>query len=503
MRGTTRRTTAMLSGILLLLAITIVRLEARPRPGAPPAQPQTSRVAVDADDIGGVVTSPNGPEAGVWVIAETTELPTKFRKIVVTDDQGRYLIPQLPKKNYSIWVRGYGLVDSPHVTATPGQNLNLTAVIAPDAHAAAQYYPADYWYSLAQVPPKSEFPGTGPQGNGINPAMKTQADWVWQMKAGCETCHQIGDKATRQIEPQLGTFPSLTAAWDHRVQVGQDGAGMTASMNNYGRDRGLAMLADWTDRIAKGELPPAPSRPQGIERNVVLTEWEWGAAATFAHDELTTDKRHPTVNANGTIYGVDWGNDDLLIVDPVEHTATSVRIPVRDEGVPPGKVQSMPQPSPYWGKQLYWYDPATATNMAIDSKGRVWMPARFRKPENQPAFCKEGSSLPYAKMQPIDRGWRQMEYYDPKTRKFTMVDTCFDNHHVTISDDEVVYGSGSRTGDIGWVDIKVLGSNARPGKIPGLVRRLLRRQRQRQIRSGRRQEVPDFRRVRNVRQPQR
>ncbi len=207
MRGTTRRTTAMLSGILLLLAITIVRLEARPRPGAPPAQPQTSRVAVDADDIGGVVTSSKGPEAGVWVIAETTDLPTKFRKIVVTDDQGRYLIPELPKKNYKVWVRGYGLVDSPHVEATPGKNLTLTAVIAPNARAAAQYYPADYWYSLAQVPPKSEFPGTGPQGNGINPAMKTQADWVWQMKAGCETCHQIGDKATREIEPQLGTFP--------------------------------------------------------------------------------------------------------------------------------------------------------------------------------------------------------------------------------------------------------------------------------------------------------
>ena len=349
--------TWLIFAVLLLSAI--VRIEAAPRKAAA-AQSAASAVAVDADDIGGVVTSSNGPEAGVWVIAETDQLPTKFRKIVVTDDQGRYLIPQLPVKKYKVWVRGYGLVDSPHVEAMPGKELNLTALIAPNAAAAAQYYPADYWYSLAQVPPKSEFPGTGPQGNGINPAMKTQADWVWQMKAGCETCHQIGDKATRQIEPQLGSFPTSLDAWDHRVRVGQDGTGMSASMDNYGRNRGLGMLADWTDRIAKGELPPAPSRPQGIERNVVLTAWEWGTAATFAHDELTTDKRHPTANANGTIYGVDWGNDDLLMVDPVEHTATRVRLPVREQGIPPGKVQSMPEPSPYWGKQLVLVRPGHA-----------------------------------------------------------------------------------------------------------------------------------------------
>ena len=68
-------------------------------------------VDVSAADIGGVVASSKGPEAGVWVIAETTDLPTKFARIVVTDDQGRYLIPNLPTANYSVWVRGYGLVE--------------------------------------------------------------------------------------------------------------------------------------------------------------------------------------------------------------------------------------------------------------------------------------------------------------------------------------------------------------------------------------------------------
>ena len=130
---------------------------------------QVSAVAIDGDDIGGVVSGPKGPEAGVWVIAETTDLPTKYAKIVVTDDQGRYLIPDLPKAKYQVWVRGYGLVDSQKVEAEPGRNLNLRAVVAPNDKAAAEHYPPIYWYSMLKVPAKSEFPGTGPKGNGINP----------------------------------------------------------------------------------------------------------------------------------------------------------------------------------------------------------------------------------------------------------------------------------------------------------------------------------------------
>src|SRR3954452_13334752 len=126
-------------------------------------------VAIDNDDIGGVVTGPGGPEAGGWGIAETTELTTRYAKMVVTDDQGRYVVPDLPKAKYKVWVRGYGLVDSPKVDSEPGKQLNLTAVKAPNEGAAAQYYPAIYWYSMINVPEASDFPGTGPTGNGINP----------------------------------------------------------------------------------------------------------------------------------------------------------------------------------------------------------------------------------------------------------------------------------------------------------------------------------------------
>src|SRR6266545_7075246 len=145
-------------------------------------QQSTLAVNIGDSDLGGVVTSANGPEAGVWVIAETTDLPTKFVKIVVTDDQGRYVLPELPKANYSVWVRGYGLVDSPKVQSAPGKILNLTAMVAPNAAAAAEYYPAQYWLSMAKMPDSSEFPGTGHGGNGINPNIKSQPQFLREFK---------------------------------------------------------------------------------------------------------------------------------------------------------------------------------------------------------------------------------------------------------------------------------------------------------------------------------
>ena len=140
-----------------------------------PARAQQATVAIDNDDIGGVVSGPNGPEAGVWVIAETTELPTKFAKIVVTDDQGRFVIPDLPPRvNYEVWVRGYGLVDSPKLRAKPGQQLKLTAVPAPNEAAAAHYYPAIYWFTLLKIrPPRISaaapiFPRTSRRTSGVS-----------------------------------------------------------------------------------------------------------------------------------------------------------------------------------------------------------------------------------------------------------------------------------------------------------------------------------------------
>ncbi|HET7159726.1 MAG TPA: carboxypeptidase-like regulatory domain-containing protein, partial [Burkholderiales bacterium] len=150
-----------------------------------------SSVRIGANDIGGVVTSTQGPEAGVWVIAETKDLPTKFAKMVVTDDRGRYVMPELPRANYRVWVRGYGLIDSPEADAAPGRILDLKATIAPSAAAAAQYYPPIYWYSMLGIPAKNEFPAG---------EMKSQPEWLNQIKTtGCMSCHALGTQATRTM----------------------------------------------------------------------------------------------------------------------------------------------------------------------------------------------------------------------------------------------------------------------------------------------------------------
>ena len=146
-------------GIVQIQCATAAALAAFMMIAAPAGAQQAAApsVAIDNDDIGGVVRSASGPEAGVWVIAETRDLPVRYIKIVVTDDQGRYVIPDLPKANYDIWVRGYGLVDSPKVKSEPGKQLNLTAVPAPNEAAAAQYYPAIYWYAMMKIPEAEVF----------------------------------------------------------------------------------------------------------------------------------------------------------------------------------------------------------------------------------------------------------------------------------------------------------------------------------------------------------
>jgi hypothetical protein len=145
--------------------------------------------------ISGVVTGPRGPEAGVWVIAETTELPTRFARIVVTDDKGRYLIPDLPNVVYSVWVRGYGLVDSPRLRVNAGRTLDLTAVPAPNDAAAAHYYPAIHWYSMLKLPKPEDF-----GGQGRIPANVTQKEWMSSVKnISCIGCHQLGQESTRTL----------------------------------------------------------------------------------------------------------------------------------------------------------------------------------------------------------------------------------------------------------------------------------------------------------------
>src|ERR1700732_2238296 len=226
---------------LAVIALAAVVAASPARGVAPPS----TEPRIGGADLGGVVAGPNGPEAGVWVIAETTDLPTKLAKIVVTDDRGRYVIPDLPKANYTVWVRGYGLVDSAKVEAAPGKLLNLTATPAPTEAAAAEYYPGMYWYSMLQIPDKSQFPGTGAKGNGIPEFMKSQNFWIDTVKNSCQSCHALGDKGIRHLSSKLGAFKNSTEAWERRVQSGQAMANMALAINRLGPTQGPSLSAAW------------------------------------------------------------------------------------------------------------------------------------------------------------------------------------------------------------------------------------------------------------------
>jgi hypothetical protein len=414
--------------------------------------------------ISGVVKSEKGPEAGVWVIAETKDLPTNFIKIVVTDDQGRFMLPQLPVANYSVWVRGYGLVDSTPAQMKPRtDSVALTAVVAKTPLEAAKVYPGNYWLSLLAPPAANEFPGTGPQGNGLGPAMQTQNHWINSLKSDCNFCHQLGNAETRDVSHVLKAKPELKThvdAWEWRLGTGVRGNSMYAVINNQGKERSLKAYADWTERIAKGEVPPAPPRPAGIERNLVVTLWDVGDDHSFMHDEISTDKNHPTVNPNGRIYAVSAGHGQLVVLDPNENSTFTMDIPTREpKDKVPSRFPAPNRPSLHWGDEHLWgnppYDPADPHNPMFDSKGRVWMTSKIRG-NADPSWCSEATNK-FAEWFPLRASARQASYYDPTTNTFTLIDTCFSTHHLQFDNDpdETVYFNELTGPMFGWIDTKV------------------------------------------------
>ena len=440
------------------------------------AQRADPAVAIDNDDIGGVVTGPSGPEAGVWVIAETRDLPVRYIKSVVTDDRGRFVVPDLPKANYSVWARGYGLVDSAKTTSAPGRMVNITAVPAPDAAAAAHYYPAIYWYSMLKIPAADQF-----GGKSAIPANVSQTDWLNAMKNnGCIGCHQIGQQSTRTLPSALSNL-TPEQAWTRRITAGQAGELMIAILGTQLKSTPTKYFADWTTRIAKGELPKTkPMRPQGVERNIVVTLRDWMNEKQYLHDLISSDKRYPTVNGNGPLFGSpEYSSDNIPILDPVANTATSFHAPVRDPQMPlslgPGHAAMLKplQPSLYWGDEAIWDTRINNHNSMMDRTGRVWLAASVRAQDN-PDFCKKGSTHPSAMLFPLDRAIRHVAVFDPKTKKYTFVDTCFGTHHPQFGFDanNTLWTSGGGP-VVGWVNTKMFDETGDAAKSQGWTAMIL------------------------------
>ena len=413
--------------------------------------------------IGGKVTSAQGPEAGAWVIAETEDLSTKFVKIVVTDDQGRFMLPELPSANYKVWVRGYGLVDSEPIEMRPAaEPIALQASTAETPLEAAQVYPGNYWLSMLEPPDESLFPGTGSAGNGMGTAMLTQSHWLNSFKANCNFCHQLGNNATRDVSHVFKAKPDLKThaeAWEWRLGTGVRGTSMYGVLNIQGQEPSIKVFSAWTEAVAEGAVPPAPPRPTGIERNLVLTLWDVGSDHTFMHDLASTDKNHPDVNAGGRVYAASSGHGQLVIMDPRENFTIALNIPTREprEQVP-SRFPAPMRPSMYFGNEHIWsnppYNPADPHNPMLDSKGRVWLTSKIRGRESA-AWCNDPSNK-YAAWFTPRRGGRQASYYDPVKRSFTLIETCFGTHHLQFDNDpnETVYFNGGGAG-FAWVDTKV------------------------------------------------
>ncbi|MGD9571878.1 MAG: hypothetical protein AB7V62_08350 [Thermoleophilia bacterium] len=429
------------------------------------------------DWIEGTVTGQDGkPEAGVWVIAEA-RLPntikggpskTKaYRKIVATDGQGRFVLPTLIKNTtYRVWVRGYGLRDSKKVAAKPGAELDLRARDARTKVEAAKIYPSNYWLSLFRPPADTTtLPGNRPKNV-----------WMGDFKLSCMLCHQIGSKPVRRLVTR--------EAYDHGTKKARN---MYSPTVGLGRDALLDALADWSTRISKGETPVQPPRPSGRERNMVITQWSWGDKWTYAHDEIATDKRKPTLNAYGRVWGVDIGNDYLLWVDPKTNKTGRIKVPTRDgfntpwcdqtsrTGGPPSGFGTLGCPAvdqggntPYQG--LY-NNPANPHNPMMDDKGRIWMTTQIRRQhaEDLPAWCKRDAFT--ANRAGVHR---QLGYYDPAKKHWELIDTCFATHHLYFDKNGVLWFSNDSQ-VIGWFDPSkyVEGRPETAGDAQGWSRRIV------------------------------
>jgi hypothetical protein len=403
----------------------------------------------EGDDLTGVVTGAKGPEAGVWVIAETNDLPTRYTKIVVTDAEGRYAIPDLPKARYSVWVRGYGLADGDKVAAAPGSTLNLRAGREASPKQAAEIYPSMYWFSMLKVPAASEFP-LGP--------VQSQQQWLNTIKSGaCQSCHALGTPGMRKVPElfmKMGNGSSHEA-WRHRLRSGSAQNLMARDISRLDGERAIANFADWTNRIEKGELPfDRPRRPEGLERNLVITMWDYLRPEFYLHDVVSTDRRNPRVNPDGAVYGSPEDSTDIVpVVDPRTHRAIELPHPVRDEKTP--SVKGNPYGvSAYFGDKPYWEGRTLNHNPMMDERGRTWFTSRI-SPDPNPDWCKAGSDHPSAKAFPLNGGAnRHLSFFEPRTNSWTLIRTCFPTHHLNFNKDNVLWTSPGVVGPgvIGWFD---------------------------------------------------
>ena len=260
-----------------------------------------------------------------------------------------------------------------------------------------------------------------------------------------------------KAKPELKTHAE---AWEWRLGTGVRGTSMYGVLTNQGKERSLKTYADWTERIAKGEVPPAPPRPKGVERNLVVTLWDVGDDHSFMHDEITTDKNHPTVNANGPVYAVSAGHGQLVVLDPNENStsrSTSPRASRRRRcrrafPRPPsvaalGQRASLGQSAlqPRRSAQPDDRQQGPRVDDVEDSQQRGSVLVQRARPTSSPTGSRSRAAA----------GRRRST--TRRRKQFTLIDTCYSTHHLQFDNDadETVYFNELIGPIFGWIDTKV------------------------------------------------
>jgi hypothetical protein len=348
-------------GILLLVA-------------ALPAAAQTGKIS-------GIVT--NGRASGSRRLGDRRDrdLPTRFAKIVVTDERGRFLIPELPKASYRVWVRGYGLVDSKKVKARLGDRLRLKAAIAPNEGSAAQYYPRSTGtrcsaFREGRVPDRQS-------GEPGRMAERGEDERLRRLPRARHGGDAHGAEGARPLQVLAGSLGA-------RITSGQAMTQMVNALARTDSERMLKQFADWTDRVATGECPRKAAAPAGRRaqrrRHAVGLEQREGRTCT-TRSRPTGAIRRSTRTASSMARPRRAPTSFRCSIRR-RTTATELKHPVRDPETPSSKEHPM-APSPYWGSEPIWDSHTTTHNPMLDEQGRVWFTARVRPPRN-PEFCRKG-----------------------------------------------------------------------------------------------------------------
>lgn len=413
-----------------------------------------NQIEVRSNEIGGTILVDGAPLVGAWVTAMDlsgqqifpvdtgfvqigdTEgnidwTPVNVLKTVVTDNNGNYIIPDLDEsRQYDVMIRGYGYPDVTIANQSTGSFVDhqYAAGDQLSEQEAAQAYPANYWKSLIDYPSEERILEIDVNEDEMPDYPGGQTQYIGRMWLGCELCHQIGNEITR--------IPKTEAGWD---AVWQLAGNMNNTANSLDRPLMMETMANWSEKISSGVVPPQPPRPTGDDARYILTQWYAGTPFTYAHDQSATQRHYGTVNINGPLWSCDIGQDYYYELDIVNSRQRAWKVPTLVE-------------MPAWCDQpgfctwTVYNNPAHPHTTDIGPDGKVYAATKIM-PMNED-YCAEYQII-------LDNGnsaGYKLSVFDPVTQTWELIPTCHNYHHLSFDDENVVWGC-TNTAIVGGYDI--------------------------------------------------